>query len=309
LGVCTITYADRPNDPSADRPIGDNLRAAFREVWSATNTSAPSGDAEPIVNAANITGLIRVCIRRLWIEQDEPVRLSTRWHPTSASRSVFARFWFPAEVITEAVRWYPRYGLSYRDVGELLAERGVEVDHVAVYRWVQRFTPLLANVARFAGHSPGDRWFVDETNVNVNGVWRCVYRAVDQHGQIIDVPVSKRPDGDAARRFFHRALTTLNVPPTEVVTDAPSNYGSLTNWFRQPGTTSNATPTTASRPITADSNTGQGLCEDYAPTAPLRSSSPDWRSAEPAPRPLRTRHRSSRPLRVAVAFTELASAI
>jgi len=67
-----------------------------------------------------------------------------------------------------AVRWYLRYGLSYRDVEELLAERGIEVDHVTVYRWVQRFTPLLADAAV----SPGDRWFVDETYVKVNGIWR-----------------------------------------------------------------------------------------------------------------------------------------
>jgi transposase-like protein len=64
-------------------------------------------------------------------------------------------------VIVVAVRWYLRYGLSYRDVEELLAERGVEVDHVTVYRWLPRFTPLLADVARFSRHSPGDRWFVD----------------------------------------------------------------------------------------------------------------------------------------------------
>jgi transposase, IS6 family len=76
-----------------------------------------------------------------------------------------------------AVRWYLRCGLSYRDVEELLAERGVEVDHVTVYRWVQRFTPLLADAGRFARHAPGDRWFVDETYVKVNGVWRYVYRA------------------------------------------------------------------------------------------------------------------------------------
>jgi IS6 family transposase len=63
-------------------------------------------------------------------------------------------------VIVVAVRWYLRYGLSYRDVEELLAERGVEVDHVTVYRWVQRFTPLLADAARFARHAPGIRWFV-----------------------------------------------------------------------------------------------------------------------------------------------------
>jgi IS6 family transposase len=94
------------------------------------------------------------------------------WSPVwSPPWSAFAGFRFPAEVIVVAVRWYLRYALSYRDVEELLAERGIDVDHVTVYRRVQRFTPLLADAARFARHSPGDRWFVDETHVRVNGVW------------------------------------------------------------------------------------------------------------------------------------------
>jgi transposase, IS6 family len=74
-------------------------------------------------------------------------------------------------VIVVAVRWYLRYGLFYRDVEELLAERGITVDHVTVYRWVQRFTPLLADATRFTRHSPGDRWCVDETYVRSAG--RC----------------------------------------------------------------------------------------------------------------------------------------
>jgi len=94
---------------------------------------------------------------------------SRTWLPP---RSAFAGFRFPAEVIVVAVRWYLRYGLSYRDLEELLVERGVEVDHVTVFRGVRRFTPLLADAARFARHSPGDRWFVDETYVKVNGLWR-----------------------------------------------------------------------------------------------------------------------------------------
>ncbi len=73
----------------------------------------------------------------------------------SPLRSGFAGFRFPPEVITVAVRWYLRYALSYRDVEELLAERGIEVDHVTVYRWVQRFTPLLIDAARPRRHSPG----------------------------------------------------------------------------------------------------------------------------------------------------------
>jgi transposase-like protein len=86
--------------------------------------------------------------------------------------------------MVSAVRWYLRFNLSYRDLEELLLERGVQVDHVSIYRWVQRFTPLLADAARFARHSPGRRWFVDETYVKVQwGIWRYVYRAIDEYGQ------------------------------------------------------------------------------------------------------------------------------
>ena len=78
-----------------------------------------------------------------------------------APRSSFAGFRFPSDVIVVAVRWYLRYGLSYRDVEELLAERGIEVDHVTIYRWVQRFTPLLIDAARPCRHATGDRWPVE----------------------------------------------------------------------------------------------------------------------------------------------------
>jgi transposase-like protein len=134
------------------------------------------------------------------------------------SRSAFVGFRFPSAIIVLALRWYLRYGLSYRDVEELLAERGIEVDHVTVYRWVQRCTPLLADAARPCRHEVGDRWFVDETYVKVAGNWRYVYRAVDQHGQIIDVYVSARRDTHAARRFFTSALAGHGAP-VEVVTD------------------------------------------------------------------------------------------
>ncbi|MFT4596635.1 MAG: IS6 family transposase, partial [Paracrocinitomix sp.] len=95
-------------------------------------------------------------------------------------RSAFAGFEFPPEVILLAVRWYLRYGLSYRDVVELLAERGIEVDHVTIYQWVQQFTPLLIDASRPCRHSVGGRWFVDETYVKVSDKWRYLYRAVDQ---------------------------------------------------------------------------------------------------------------------------------
>jgi transposase-like protein len=145
-------------------------------------------------------------------------------HPSIPPRSAFAGFRFPADVIVLAVRWYLRFGLSYRDVEELLTERGVEVDHVTVYRWVQRFTPLLADAARPCRHLVGDRWFVDETYVKVAGRWRYVYRAIDQFGQVIDVFVSARRDAKAARRFFERAISATKVTPVEFTTDQAPVY-------------------------------------------------------------------------------------
>jgi transposase-like protein len=205
--------------------------------------------------------------------------LSLRRRPSLPPTSAFAGFRFPAEVIVVAVRWYLRYNLSYRDVEELLVERGVEVDHVSLFRWVQRFTPLLADAVRLCRHAPGDRWFVDETYVKVNGSWRYVYRAIDQHGQVIDVLVPPRRDADAARRFFRRALTIGKAKPSEVVTDAArSSRPCSTSSSRRPGTTSSGTPTIRSKPITASSNTGSDRCAGWAPTEPLRSSSPGTRS-------------------------------
>jgi transposase-like protein len=127
-------------------------------------------------------------------------------------------------VIVLAVRWYLRFGLSFRDVEELLAERGIEVDHVTVYRWVRRFSPLLVDAARFARHRVGDRWHVDETYVKVAGRWVYLYRAVDQFGQVVDVYASARRDSEAARRFFRRASTTTGVVPSEVITDRAPSY-------------------------------------------------------------------------------------
>ena len=146
------------------------------------------------------------------------MRRSRPCPPVDVGGSAFSGYRFPPEVIVLAVRWYLRYGLSYRDLEELLAERGVEVDHVTLFRWVQTFTPLLVDAARPCRHAVGGRWFVDETYVKVSGVWRYVCRAVDETGQVIDVYVSKRRDITAARRFFTTALTAHGTP-SEIVTD------------------------------------------------------------------------------------------
>ena len=141
----------------------------------------------------------------------------------TAPCSAFAGFRFPREVIAVVVRWYLRYGLSYRDVEELLAERGIEVDHVTVYRWVQTFTAEFIDAARPARHATGDRWFLDEIYVKVAGRWTYLYRAIDQHGHVIDVLVSQHRDGAAARVFFARALRS-GPSPVEVTTDQAAVY-------------------------------------------------------------------------------------
>jgi IS6 family transposase len=127
-------------------------------------------------------------------------------------------------VIVLAVRWYLRFALSYRDVEELLAGRGIAVDHVTISRWVQRFTPLLAEAARPCRQAVGDRWQVDETYVKVTGRRRYAYRAIDQFGQVIDVYVAPQRDAMAACQGFERAIGTTKGTPVEVVTDKAAAY-------------------------------------------------------------------------------------
>jgi IS6 family transposase len=195
-------------------------------------------------------------------------------NPRSGS-SAPAGYRFPREVIAVAVRWYLRYGLSYRDVEELLAERGIAVDHVTIYRWVQTFTPEFIDAARPTRHATGDRWFVDETYVKVAGRWTYLYRAVDQHGQVIDVMVSKRRDSAAARAFFTRAMR-IAPAPVEVTTDRAPVY-----------------PRVLDEIVPAGRHVLDARAEDRQVTARDRSGARV--RAEPAPWPLRTDYRRARP--------------
>jgi transposase-like protein len=152
------------------------------------------------------------------------MRLTRRIDLPVRHDSAFVGFRFPPDVIVLAVRWYLRFGLSFRDVEELLADRGIDVDHVTIHRWVRRFSPLLVDAARFARHRVGDRWHVDETYVKVAGRWVYLYRAVDQFGQVIDLYASTRRNAEAAHAFFHRARATTGVVPSEVITDRAPTY-------------------------------------------------------------------------------------
>ncbi len=133
-----------------------------------------------------------------------------------------------------------------------LSRQTVEVDHVTVYRWVQRFTPLLAEAARPCRHAVGNRWQVDEAYMKVAGRWRYIFRAIDQFGQVIDIFVSAQGDGRAARRFFEHAIGTTKARPMEVVTDlAPVYQPRWKSSYRRLGIAPIGMAITVSKQITA----------------------------------------------------------
>jgi len=113
---------------------------------------------------------------------------------------------FEPAVITCAVGWYLRFSLSYRDVEELLTERGLPADHTTIWRWVQRYAPELEKRCRRELKPTRGSWRVDETYIRVNGKWAYLYRAVDSAGATIDFLLSAHRDADAAKRFFQKAL-------------------------------------------------------------------------------------------------------
>ena len=142
---------------------------------------------------------------------------------------------FPAEVVLWAVRWYLQFPISYRDLERMLADRGVQVDHVSLFRWVQRFAPELEKRLRRHLRPCRGPWHVDETFVRVGGAWRYLYRAVDGTGQTIDFLLSAKRDKKAAKRFFRRALGRENTRhPRTVVTDRLKSYpGALREMKRE----------------------------------------------------------------------------
>jgi transposase, IS6 family len=132
---------------------------------------------------------------------------------------------FEPEVILLALGWYLRFSLSYREVEELLAERGLSVDHVTVWRWVQRYAPELDRRLRKRLKATNDSWRVDETYVRVKGKWVYLYRAVDSTGATIDFFLSAKRDAAAAERFLTKALGGENHPAPRVInTDKHAAY-------------------------------------------------------------------------------------
>ncbi len=124
---------------------------------------------------------------------------------------------FQAEIILLCVRWYLRFGLSFRNLEELMAERNLIVDHVTIWRWVQRYAPELNRRCRPELRMTNRSWRVDETYLRVAGKWTYLYRAVDSTGATIDFLLSARRDAAAAKGFFQKALRSLVHPRPRVI--------------------------------------------------------------------------------------------
>jgi len=132
---------------------------------------------------------------------------------------------FPPEIIGHAVWLYFRFALSYRDVEELLAERGVILTYETVRQWCRKFGQTYANELRRRRPRPGDKWHLDEVFVRINGVTHYLWRAVDQDGTVLDILVQSRRDQCAATRFFRKLLTQARYVPRVVITDKLARYG------------------------------------------------------------------------------------
>jgi transposase-like protein len=124
---------------------------------------------------------------------------------------------FEAEIILLCVRWYLRFGLSFRNLEEMMAERDLSVDHVTIWRWVQRYAPELNRRCRPELRPTNGSWRVDETYLRVAGKWTYLYRAVDSTGATIDFLLSARRDANAAKRFFQKALRSPGHPRPRVI--------------------------------------------------------------------------------------------
>lgn len=135
---------------------------------------------------------------------------------------------YEKEIILLCVRWYLAYPLSYRNLEEMMAERGVAVDHTNVYRWVQKFTPLLEARFRRGKKQPvGLSWRMDETYIKIKGQWKYLYRAVDKTGQTVDFLLTAHRDKKAALRFLKKAIRQHGRPTKVTIDQSGANTAAL----------------------------------------------------------------------------------
>ncbi|MFC0693016.1 IS6 family transposase [Paraburkholderia humisilvae] len=140
---------------------------------------------------------------------------------------VLKRLHYPLEVIVLCVRWYVAYSLSLRNLEEMMAERGIEVDHSSVHRWVIKLVPLFEKAFRRHKRPVGKSWRMDETYVKVRGQWKYLYRAVDKAGNTVDFLLRAHRDKAAARRHFEKAIEQNGEPETITVDRSGANLAAL----------------------------------------------------------------------------------
>ncbi|WP_156966224.1 IS6 family transposase [Paraburkholderia bannensis] len=140
---------------------------------------------------------------------------------------VLKRFHYPLDVILLCVRWYVAYALSLRNLEEMMLERGIEVDHSSVHRWVIKLLPLIEKAFRKRKRAVGKSWRVDETYVKVKGQWKYLYRAVDKEGNTVDFLLRAHRDKAAALRYFRKAIDQNGEPETITVDKSGANLAAL----------------------------------------------------------------------------------
>ncbi|VEI19998.1 Integrase core domain [Serratia plymuthica] len=146
----------------------------------------------------------------------------------SLIQKAFRRLHYPVDVIAQCVRWYLAYALSLRNLEEMMAERGIIVDHSTLHRWVIRLVPLLDKAFRRHKRTVGRRWRMDETYIKIKGPWKYLYRAVDTAGQTIDFLLTAKRDAAAALRFFREAIRHHGEPDVVTIDKSGANTAALT---------------------------------------------------------------------------------
>jgi putative transposase len=139
--------------------------------------------------------------------------------------NTYKRHRFPPDIISYAVWLYYRFNLSYRDVEDLLAERGITVSREAIRRWCIKFGKIYTRRLKKSHKGFGDTFFLDEVFVKINGKQHYLWRAVDQDGEVVDVYLQSRRNGATAKRFFKRILKRHGSEPRNIVTDKLKSYG------------------------------------------------------------------------------------
>ena len=154
----------------------------------------------------------------------------------ASNPSLFKWKHFQADIILQCIRWYLRYSLTYRDLVEMMVERGIKVSHTTIMRWVHQYAPELDKKIRRKLKHTGDSWKLDETYIKIKGKWKYLYRAVDKQGNTLDFYLSSHRDQLAAARFLKKLILAGHTTiPRVINTDENASYGPAIKSAKQTG--------------------------------------------------------------------------